>query len=61
MDEKVREAIFAAVEKEPFALNMGMELVELEEGYSAVEMTYELDRMDNIYGRAICFHSSAMI
>jgi acyl-CoA thioesterase len=52
MDGKVREAIFTAVEKEPFALNMGMQLVELEEGYSAVEMPYEPERMDNIYGRA---------
>jgi acyl-CoA thioesterase len=52
MERKVREAIFAAVEKEPFARNMGMELVELETGFSAVEMTYEPERMDNIYGRA---------
>jgi acyl-CoA thioesterase len=52
MDEKVREAIYRAVEKEPFARNMGMELVGLDEGFSAVEMTYEPERMDNIYGRA---------
>lgn len=52
MELEVREAIFAAVEKEPFARNMRMELVELETGFSAVEMTYEPERMDNIYGRA---------
>jgi acyl-CoA thioesterase len=52
MELEVREAIFAAVEKEPFARNMRMELVELEAGFSAVEMTYEPERMDNIYGRA---------
>ena len=52
MDLKVREAIHHAVEKEPFARDLGMELVELEDGFSAVEMTHEPERMDNIYGRA---------
>ena len=52
MDQKVREAIYRVVEKEPFAKNMGMELVDLEEGFSAVEMTHDPARMDNIYGRA---------
>ncbi len=51
MDQKVREAIIGAVKKEPFAQEMNMELVALEEGYSAVEMTYIPDRMDNIYNR----------
>jgi acyl-CoA thioesterase len=52
MDPKVREAIYRAVETEPFAQALRMELVELEERYSAVEMTYDPARMDNIYGRA---------
>jgi acyl-CoA thioesterase len=52
MDMKVREAIHQAVAREPFALSMGMELVGLEEGFSAVEMTHDPERMDNIYGRA---------
>jgi acyl-CoA thioesterase len=52
MDQRVRDAIHKAVAREPFALNMGMELVELEEGFSAVEMTHDPARMDNIYGRA---------
>jgi acyl-CoA thioesterase len=52
MDRKVREAIYQAVGKEPFAQALKMELVELEEGFSAVEMTYEPAGMDNIYGRA---------
>ncbi len=52
MDMKVREAIFRAVAKEPFALAMGMELKELDDGFSAVEMTYEPAKMDNIYSRA---------
>ena len=52
MDAKVKEAIFRAVEKEPFAKAMKMKLVELELGYSMVEMTYEPEFMDNIYDRA---------
>jgi acyl-CoA thioesterase len=52
MDQKVREAIYRAVEGEPFAQLLKMELVELEDGFSAVEMTYEPARMNNIYERA---------
>jgi acyl-CoA thioesterase len=52
MDQKVRNAIYDAVEKEPFAKSMKMKLVELELGYSMVEMTYEPEFMDNIYDRA---------
>ncbi len=52
MDQKVSDAIYGAVAKEPFARTMGMELMELEEGFSAVEMNYEPERMDNIYRRA---------
>jgi acyl-CoA thioesterase len=52
MDRKVKEAIYRAVHGEPFAQALAMELKELEEGFSAVEMTYEPDRMNNIYGRA---------
>ena len=52
MDGRIKEAIRRAIEKEPFASYMGMELVELEEGYSAVEMTNVPERMDNIYKRA---------
>ena len=52
MDPKVRQAIYRAVEKEPFARAMNMELVELELGYSAVEMIYDPLAMNNIYDRA---------
>ena len=52
MDPKVRQAIYRAVEKEPFARAMNMELVELELGYSAVEMIYDPLAMNNIYERA---------
>jgi acyl-CoA thioesterase len=52
MDQKVRNAIYDAVEKEPFANAMKIKLVELELGYSAVEMIYDPDHMNNIYDRA---------
>ena len=48
----VREAIYSAVEREPFARALNMELIELELGYSAVEMMYNPSTMDNIYDRA---------
>ena len=52
MDAKVKHAIKCAVEEEPLARQFNMELVELESGRSAVEMTYEPSRMNNIYQRA---------
>jgi len=52
MDQAVKEAIYRAVEKEPFAQALKMELAALNEGYSAVEMVYDPAAMDNIYGRA---------
>jgi acyl-CoA thioesterase len=52
MDQKVRNAIFSAVEKEPFATAMKMNLIQLELGYSEVEMKYDPADMNNIYQRA---------
>ena len=52
MNQKVKEAIYRAVEQESFAQALNMELVELELGYSAVEMTYDPSTMNNIYDRA---------
>ncbi len=52
MDQKVREAIFKAAKKEPFARALQMELVELADGHSVVEMIYKPERMNNIYARA---------
>jgi acyl-CoA thioesterase len=46
MDPKVKEAIFRKIEKEPFANKFGIKLLELEEGYSRVEMTFTPD-MEN--------------
>jgi acyl-CoA thioesterase len=52
MDQKIRNAIYDAVEKEPFAKAMKIKLVKLELGYSAVEMMYDPNHMNNIYDRA---------
>ena len=51
MDDRVRESIFRQVEKEPFARKFGLKLVDLEEGYAKVEMTFTPD-MENIFGLA---------
>ncbi len=48
----LRRAIFQAVDKEPLAKTMGMKLVELEDDFSAVEMVYQPQFMDNIYKHA---------
>lgn len=52
MNPKVKAAIQRAVKTEPFAQALGMELIELDENHSVVEMTYLPEKMDNIYGRA---------
>ncbi|OEU67383.1 MAG: thioesterase [Desulfobacterales bacterium PC51MH44] len=51
MDPVVRDAIYRAVEKEPFAQALNMELLDLGLGYSVVEMTYDPSAMNNIYDR----------
>ncbi len=51
MDDKVKEAIFRQVEKEPFAQKFGLKLIALDEGFSRVEMTFTPD-MQNIFGLA---------
>lgn len=52
MDAELKEAIFRQVKREPFAQAMKMELVQLEEGFSAVEMSYDPAVMDNMFSRA---------
>ena len=52
MDEKVREAIKNAVKRETFAQSLNMKLIELEDGYSVVEMIYTPENMNNMYDRA---------
>jgi len=51
MDSKIKETIFRQVEREPFAQKFGLTLVDLDEGYSKVEMTFSPD-MENIFGLA---------
>lgn len=51
MDPAVQKAIYQAVEKEPFARALSMELKELELGRSVVEMDYQPELMNNIYDR----------
>jgi acyl-CoA thioesterase len=51
MNDKVREAIFRQVGKEPFAQKFGLKLIDLDEGSSRVEMTFTQD-MENIFGMA---------
>jgi acyl-CoA thioesterase len=52
VDKNIRDAIFNAAAKEPFARKLGMRLVVLEDGHSVVEMPYDPESMDNIYQRA---------
>jgi acyl-CoA thioesterase len=52
MDQSVKEAIYRAVDKEPFSRAMNMELVSLESGHSIVEMNYVPETMNNIYDMA---------
>ncbi len=51
MDEKLKEAISRKVERESFAQKFGIKLLELDEGYSKVEMKFTPD-MENFLGTA---------
>ena len=51
MDEKVKEAIFTKVEAEPFARKFGIRLLDLDDGYSKVEMKLTPE-MENLFGMA---------
>lgn len=52
MDPKIKAALQHAVEREPFAQTLGMQLIEMDEHHSIVEMIYDPSKMDNIYQRA---------
>ena len=47
----MKQAIFKKVEREPFAQKFGIRLIDLEEGYSKVEMKLTSD-MENFFGMA---------
>lgn len=51
MDEKVRQAIFQQIDKEPFGKKFGIRLVDIQEGYARVEMRFTAD-MENMFGMA---------
>ncbi len=51
MEESIKKAIFEQVSKEAFSRKIGMKLIDLEAGYSKVEMTFTPD-MKNIFGMA---------
>ena len=51
MDDQIREAIFRQVAKEPFAEKFGLQLKDLDDGYSRVEMRFTKD-MENLFGQA---------
>ena len=48
MDQEIRAALQAQAEKEPFAKGLGLDLIELKEGYAAVEMVCTKE-MENIF------------
>jgi len=52
LDSRVKNAIVQAVQREPFAQMFGIRLLQLEDGHSVVQMTYDPHKADNIYQRA---------
>jgi acyl-CoA thioesterase len=51
MDEKVKNAIFKQIEKEPFGKKFGLKLVDVHEGYAKVKMLFTKD-LENMFGMA---------
>jgi len=51
MDGDVKKAFFRQVRREPFAQKFGIKLVDINDGYSKVEMKFTPD-MENILGMA---------
>jgi len=51
MDEKIKAAFIKQVKEEPFAKKIGLKLVDIDEGYSRVEMKFTPD-MENLFGTA---------
>jgi acyl-CoA thioesterase len=56
MDEKLRQTFHSRVPREPFAAKFGLQLLEIEDGYSKVQMQFRPD-MENLFGAA---HGGAM-
>ena len=51
MDKEIKERFFKQVEREPFAKKFGLRLIDLDDGYSKVEMEFTSD-MENLFGMA---------
>jgi acyl-CoA thioesterase len=49
MEDRIREALFRQVQKEPFARKFGLRLMDLKSGYSKVEMDL-VPGMENLFG-----------
>ena len=52
MDPAIKHAIESAVQREALAKTFNMQLIELDTGFSVVEMNYAPGVMSNIYDRA---------
>lgn len=51
MDEKIRNAIFEQIQKEPFSEKFGIKLIDVQDGCAMVEMPFTED-MENMFGMA---------
>lgn len=52
MEDAVKKALCKAVAREPFAQQLNLQLVELDDGFSVVEMDYVPQTMNNLHDRA---------
>ena len=52
MDPKLKNAIINAVQHEPFAQHFGLKIMDLDVGYSVVELTYDPEKMSNLFNYA---------
>jgi acyl-CoA thioesterase len=51
MEEKIKKTIFKKVAQEPFARKLGLQLIDIREGYAKVEMVFT-DDLENMFGMA---------
>lgn len=51
MDEKIRQAIFEEIDKEPFARKLGLKLLDVQTGYAKLQMVFSQD-LENMFGMA---------
>ncbi|HQM42843.1 MAG TPA: PaaI family thioesterase [Smithellaceae bacterium] len=51
MEEEIKKTIFKKVAQEPFARKLGLQLIDIREGYAKVEMVFT-DDLENMFGMA---------